>query len=290
MSDGPADKGALDAAAVEQVELNAFLNVLFDHAGLDYRGYALGSLRRRLARRMSIENCATIAELQSRMVRDPLVLSRLVRDLSIHVTAMFRDPTFFRALRDRVLPLLKTYPIFRIWHAGCSSGEEVYSLAILLQEAGIYHRARIYATDVSDPVLHQARQRIMPIEKMREYSTNYLAAGGDRSLSEYYTARYDGAMLREDLATNIVFAQHNLATDGVFTECHLVICRNVMIYFAQDLQNRALRLFSESLTDLGFLAIGRKESLRFSMVAGSFAPVDEAEKIYRKVTPVGGKE
>jgi chemotaxis protein methyltransferase CheR len=273
--------------ALERIELGAFLNALFEHSGLDYRGYAAGSLLRRIKRRMALENYPTISVMQGQVLRDPQLLSRLVRDMSIHVTAMFRDPSFFVALRQRVLPLLKTYPTFRIWHAGCASGEEVFSLAIMLHEAGVYHRARIYATDVSETVLDQARQRIMPIEKMREYTTNYLRAGGERAFSEYYVARYDGARLREDLAKNIVFAQHNLATDGVFSECNLVVCRNVMIYFAQELQNRALGLFSGSLVDLGFLAIGRKESLRFSTVAGSFAAVDDTEKIYRKIASGG---
>jgi chemotaxis protein methyltransferase CheR len=210
-------------------------------------------------------------------------MERLLLDLSVNVTAMFRDPLFYVAFRTKVIPLLRTYPFIRMWHAGCSTGEEVYSMAILLEEAGLYDRARIYATDINDVVLQQARRGIFPIDRMQEYTENYIRAGGTRSFSEYYTAKYDGALFDQRLVRNVVFAQHNLVTDRSFSEFHAIFCRNVLIYFDKDLQNRVHALFYDSLVRLGVLSLGSKESLKFSKYEENYERLDVSEKIYRKV-------
>ena len=204
-------------------------------------------------------------------------------DLSVSVTSMFRDPNFYKAFRAQVVPLLRTYPFIRVWHAGCSTGEEVYSMAILLQEEGLLDRARIYATDINEAVLRTAKAGIFPLEKMQEYTQNYLRAGGTRSFSEYYTAAYEGALFSPALTANVVFAQHNLVTDRSFSEFTVILCRNVMIYFDRPLQNRVHQLFYESLPMYGILAVGSKESLRFSDVEGCYEEINAREKIYRKV-------
>ncbi len=209
-------------------------------------------------------------------------MERLLLDLSINVTAMFRDPGFFLSLRERVVPLLRTYPFARIWVAGCSTGEEVYSLAILLAEEELAERVRIYATDINEAVLEQARLGVFPLDKMREYTQNYIRAGGKTAFSEYYVARYDGAQFTRSLVENVVFAQHNLATDAAFNEFHVIVCRNVMIYFDKPLQEHVHRLFHESLVTFGVLALGQKETIRFSPHESSYEVLDEHEKLYRK--------
>jgi chemotaxis protein methyltransferase CheR len=210
-------------------------------------------------------------------------MERLLLDLSINVTAMFRDPTFYVAFRERVVPQLRTYPFTRIWVAGCSTGEEVYSLAIILQEEGLYDRARIYATDINETVLEQARAGVFPLDKMKEYTQNYLKAGGTRAFSEYYVAAYDGAQFQRSLVDNVVFAQHNLVSDRSFNEFNVVVCRNVMIYFDRALQNRVHGLFYESLVHLGVLGLGHKEAIHFSPFEDRYEELDPVEKLYRKV-------
>jgi chemotaxis protein methyltransferase CheR len=210
-------------------------------------------------------------------------MERLLLDLSITVTAMFRDPSFYLAFRDRVVPVLRTYPFTRIWVAGCSTGEEVHSLAILLQEEELYERTRIYATDINETVLERARAGVFPLEKMKEYTQNYLNAGGKRAFSEYYLAAYDGAQFQRSLLENVVFAQHNLVSDRSFNEFNVILCRNVMIYFDKQLQNRVHELFYESLANFGILALGHKESIHFSPHADDYEELDPREKLYRKV-------
>ena len=217
------------------------------------------------------------------MLHDPAALDRMLLDLSVNVTAMFRDPGFYRTFRDTVVPMLRTYPFIRIWHAGCSTGEEVYSMAILLHEEGLLERARIYATDINEVVLRHARSGIFPLNRMQEYTENYIKAGGTRSFSEYYTAKYDGALFNAALTKNVVFSQHNLVTDQSFSEFNVILCRNVLIYFDKALQERVHQLFYESLSTFGILALGSKESLRFSKFEGCYEPLSAAEKIYRKV-------
>ena len=266
----------------EEIEVDLLLEGVWRRYGFDFRQYARPSLKRRLWRRVTLEGLQTLSGLQERLLHDPACMERLLLDLSINVTAMFRDPTFFRALRATVVPLLRTYPFVRIWNAGCSTGEETYSLAIMLAEEGLYERSRIYATDINAAVLEQARRGLFPLEKMQEYTENYLAAVGTRAFSEYYVAGYEGALFDRRLAENVVFAQHNLVADRSFNEFHMIVCRNVMIYFDTPLQQRVHDLFHESLARLGVLALGPKESVAFTRHADDYTVLDAVERIYRK--------
>jgi len=268
---------------LEKIEVELLLEAVYRHYGFDFRSYAYSSLKRRLWKRIGQEGLKTISELQGRVLHDPALMEKLLLDLSINVTAMYRDLGFYAAFREQVVPLLRTYPFIRIWHAGCSTGEEVYSMAILLQEEGLYDRARIYATDINEVVLHRARSGIFPLDKMQEYTQNYLRAGGTRSFSEYYTALYDGALFNSTLTRNVVFSQHNLVTDGSFAEFNVIVCRNVMIYFDRKLQNRVHGLFFDSLARFGVLALGNKETLKFSDYEDKYEALDTREKIYRRV-------
>jgi chemotaxis protein methyltransferase CheR len=267
---------------LEKLEIELLLEGVHRHYGFDFRGYAFSSLKRRLWKRMEEEGVARISAFQDRVLHDPSVMEKLLLDLSINVTAMFRDPGFYLAFRETVVPLLRTYPFIRIWHAGCSTGEEVYSMAVLLHEEGLYERARIYATDINEVVLQRARTGIFPLEKMQDYTQNYLRAGGTRSFSEYYTAMYDGALFDASLRRNVVFSQHNLVTDGSFAEFNVIVCRNVMIYFDRTLQHRVHRLFHESLARFGILALGSKETLRFTGFEDRYEVLDAREKIFRR--------
>jgi chemotaxis protein methyltransferase CheR len=277
----PADRG--EELDLEQLEVELLLEGIYRRYGYDFRLYAPASLRRRLRRRMDGEGVESISALQERVLHDSAVMERLLLDLSINVTAMFRDPTFFVAFRERAVPLLRTYPFSRIWVAGCSTGEEVYSLAILLREEGLGDRTRIYATDINETVLAQARLGVFPLEKMQEYTQNYLRAGGGRPFSEYYVARYEGAQFDRTLADGVVFAQHNLASDAAFNEFHVIMCRNVMIYFDKPLQDQVHRLFHESLATFGLLALGQRETIRLSPHESDYEVLDAEERLYRKV-------
>jgi chemotaxis protein methyltransferase CheR len=271
------------AVRLEELEIDLLLEAVHRHYGFDFREYSRGSVRRRLWRRVYAEGLRSISGLQERVLHDPACMERLLRDLSISVTSMFRDPQFFIALRNKVVPLLRTYPFIRIWNPGCATGEETLSLAIMLTEAGLYDRTRIYATDINADVLLQARSGVLPLAKMREYTENYLAAGGQRSFSEYYVAGYDGARFSRALLDNVVFAQHNLVSDRSFNEFHLIVCRNVMIYFDRPLQDHVHKLFLDSLAPFGVLALGRKESLRYTPYADSYEALDDEERLYRRV-------
>jgi chemotaxis protein methyltransferase CheR len=268
---------------VEDIEISLLLEGVYRRYGFDFREYAPASLRRRVWRRADAEGVKTLSALQDRLLHDPACMERLLLDLSINVTAMFRDPTFYAAFRERVVPQLRTYPFTRIWVAGCSTGEEVYSLAIVLAEEGVYDRTRIYATDINESVLEQARAGVFPLDKMKEYTQNYLRAGGTRAFSEYYLAAYDGAQFQRSLVENVVFAQHNLVSDRSFNEFNVIVCRNVMIYFDRTLQNRVHGLFYESLAHLGVLALGHKEAIHFSPFEDRYEELDALEKLYRKV-------
>ena len=278
-----ADTPASYSRELERIEIDLLLQGIFRQYGFDFRSYALSSLKRRLWKRIEAEGLSTISELQHHVLHNPDVMERLLMDLSVNVSAMFRDPTFYASFRERVVPVLRTYPFIRIWHAGCSTGEEVYSMAILLEEEGLYDRARIYATDINEVVLQRARQGIFQLDKMQEYTQNYLHAGGKRSFSEYYTAKYDAALFNPALARNVVFAQHNLVTDRSFSEFNVIFCRNVMIYFDRSLQQQVHELFYQSLPVYGILALGRRESLRFSHYEDCYEPLDAKERIYRRV-------
>ncbi|MEX0908118.1 MAG: protein-glutamate O-methyltransferase CheR [Gemmatimonadaceae bacterium] len=268
---------------LEKLEVELLLEGIFRHYGFDFRSYAYSSLRRRLWKRIEAERLGSVSALQDAVLHDPEVMERLLRDLSVNVTAMFRDPTFYVAFREQVIPLLRTYPFIRIWHAGCSTGEEVFSMAILLTEEGLYDRCRIYATDINDIVLRQAKLRIFPLDRMQEYTDNYIKAGGKRSFSEYYTAMYEGALFSPALLRNVVFSQHNLVTDGSFAEFNVILCRNVLIYFDKSLQGKVHSLFYDSLSTFGVLCLGSKESLKFSRFEHCYEELNTREKIYRKI-------
>jgi chemotaxis protein methyltransferase CheR len=269
---------------VEEIEVALLLEAIYRRYGFDFREYAPASLKRRLWRRVHAEGLKTVSDLQARILHDPTCMERLLLDLSINVTTMFRDPSFYAAFREKVVPLLHTYPFTRIWVAGCSTGEEVYSLAILLEEEGLLERTRLYATDINESVLGQARLGVFPLEKMQEYTQNYVQAGGTSAFSEYYLANYDGAVFDRRLVENAVFAQHNLVSDHAFNEFHAIVCRNVMIYFDRSLQERVFRLFYESLATFGVLALGHKETVRFSAHAERFQELDAREKLWKKTS------
>jgi chemotaxis protein methyltransferase CheR len=268
---------------LEDIEIALLLEGIYRRYGFDFREYAAASLRRRLWRRAHAERLQTLSGLQEKLLHDSACMERLLLDLSINVTAMFRDPTFYVAFREKVVPQLRTYPFTRIWVAGCSSGEEVYSLAILLHEEGLYERARIYATDINESVLERARAGVFPLDKMQDYTQNYIRAGGTRAFSEYYLAAYDGAQFQRALVENVVFAQHNLVSDRSFNEFNVIVCRNVMIYFDRVLQGRVHGLFYESLANFGVLALGHKEAIQFSPYEDRYEVLDPVEKLYRKV-------
>ncbi|HEX6837788.1 MAG TPA: protein-glutamate O-methyltransferase CheR [Polyangia bacterium] len=267
---------------LETIELHLLTEAVFRRYGLDFRNYALASLRRRVQLAMQEEGARTISALTDRLLHDPPAMERLLLRLSINVTAMFRDPGFFLSLRQKVVPHLRSYPFVRIWHAGCSTGEEVYSMAILLAEEGLYDRCRIYATDMNEVALQRARDGIVSLDAMQEYSTNYLRAGGHGSLSDYYTANYGHAIFRQALRKNAIFSQHNLVTDGSFNEFNLILCRNVMIYFNTALQNRVHQLLYASLRRYGVLGLGRKESLRGTPHEPDYEVLDDGERIFRR--------
>jgi chemotaxis protein methyltransferase CheR len=276
------DRGLRDAER-EELEIDLLLEAVWRQYGFDFRGYSRASLKRRLWRRVHLEHLQTISGLTEQLLHDPRTMEQLLLDLSINVTSMFRDPSFFRSFRTNVVPLLRTYPFVRIWNAGCSSGEETWSLAIVLHEAGLLDRCRIYATDINEQVLARARDGFFPLDKMQEYTEAYQAAGGTRAFSEYYVAAYDGAQFDRSLSENIVFAQHNLVSDRSFNEFHVIVCRNVMIYFDAELQNRVHELFFASLARFGVLALGRKEGIAFTPHEGDYEAIDTDERIYRRI-------
>jgi chemotaxis protein methyltransferase CheR len=277
------DHQAAERDDVDEIELALLLEGVYRRYGFDFREYAPASLRRRVWRRVHAEGLSTLSALQDKLLHDPTCMERLLLDLSINVTAMFRDPTFYVRFREKVVPLLRTYPFTRIWVAGCSTGEEVYSLAILLHEHELYDRTRIYATDINESVLDRARSGVFPLDKMREYTQNYIKAGGQRAFSEYYLAKYDGAQFQRSLVENVVFAQHNLVSDRSFNEFNVIVCRNVMIYFDRALQDKVHRLFYESLITFGVLALGAKESIGFSPFEDRYEELDADGRLYKKV-------
>ncbi len=267
---------------IEDIEIDLLLEAIFQCYGYDFRSYTKASIRRRIMHRLGLSGLDNVTRMTERVLRDREFFISLLNDLTVNVTDMFRDPEFYLAFRQEVVPLLKTFPFIKIWHAGCATGEEIYSMAILLEEEGLYDRTIIYATDIDKNVLASARKGIYPISSMRQFSENYRAAGGRGSLSDYYTAKYDGAILDQRLKRNIVFADHDLVTDQVFGEMNVILCRNVLIYFDRDLQQRVFRLFFDSLDMGGVLCLGTKESLRYSGLVEAFEPIDERLKIFRK--------
>src|SRR5436305_11582549 len=270
------------SAEVESLEIGLLLEAVYQAYGYDFRRYSRASLRRRLLRRMEAEGLGSISALQERVLHDPDCMTRLLLELSVNVSSMFRDPGFYAAFRAKVVPLLRTYPFIRVWNAGCSTGEEVYSLAILLAEEGLYDRTRIYATDFNEQVVQKAQARRFPLDKMREYTENYLRAGGTEAFSSYYVAANDGVELDGELGRNIIFAQHNLVSDGSFNEFNVILCRNVMIYFAPTLQEHVHALLYDSLATFGVLGLGNKESIGFSGREECYEALDAEQKLYRR--------
>ncbi|MBV8622820.1 MAG: protein-glutamate O-methyltransferase CheR [Herbaspirillum sp.] len=264
------------------IEMQLLLDAIYLKYHCDFRGYAGASLKRRLVTAMGRFDCATLSQLQDKVLHDPAVFPALMEYLTVQVSEMFRDPGYFLALRQQVLPLLRTYPSLKIWVAGCSSGEEVYSLAILLREEGLLERSLIYATDINQSALKKAEAGVYALERIAGFTSNHQKSGAKTSLSDYYTAAYGAAVFDKSLRRNVVFSDHSLATDSVFAEMHLVSCRNVLIYFNRQLQERALGLFRESLVRKGFLGLGSKESLRFSSHAGAFDEIVREERIFQK--------
>lgn len=266
-----------------EIELRLLMEAIYLRYSYDFRDYSGASQKRRVLHALSQFGCPTISELQSRVLHDPGMFQQLLQFLTIPVSEMFRDPTFFLALRHQVLPRLATYPSIKVWVAGCSTGEEVYSLAILLREEGLLDRSLIYATDINPVSLDKARQGIFSLNSIKGHTVNYQNSGGKRAFSDYYTAAYDAAIFDKTLSANITFADHSLATDSVFSETQLVLCRNVLIYFNKKLQDRALGLFHESLARRGFLGLGSKESIDFSGYSTRFEALDRPERIFRKL-------
>ena len=263
-------------------EIIALLTLLFEKYGYDFLGYTHASIKRRIVRLLSADKFTSVPAMMQRVEMDPDYARRFIEEITVNVTEMFRDASFYQCLRDTILPILNTYPLIRIWHAGCSTGEEVYSMAILLHEENLYHKSLLYATDINPGVIEKARKGIFPISQMKTYSANYIAAGGKEAFSKYYTANYGHARFDERLKEKIIFATHNLVADKSFNEFQLIICRNVMIYFDKDLQESVLKLFDESLDTLGFLGLGAKETIRFSTIAPRFRQIDK-ERIWRKM-------
>lgn len=269
---------------IKDEEIAVLLNDLLEQYGYDFTDYSFASVKRRLQRVYATDRFPSFAEFRYKVKSDPVYLTYLMEQITVNVTEMFRDPGFFLTLRKSVLPVLATYPFIRIWHAGCSTGEEVYSMAILLEEMNLLHKAVIYATDINETVLEKARKGIFSLAHMQQYSQNYQQSGGQRDFSAYYSANYEYAKFSEKLSNKIIFAAHNLVTDRSFNEFQLIVCRNTLIYFNKDLQDKVLHLFSDSLEQLGFLALGAKETLRFTTVAPLFKPVSQKEKIWRKIS------
>ena len=271
-----------DIDEIESIEVDLLLQGIYKRYGYDFRNYALASIRRRILRFADMEGFATISAVQEEVLHDSTVMDRFVLSLTVNVTAMFRDPGFYAMMRQKVVPLLKTYPLIRIWDAGCASGEEAYSLAIMLQEEGIYEKSRIYATDLNEAVLRRAKSGIFHLSHMKEYTDNYIQSGGTNSFSEYYTAKYDHAILNQSLKKNIVFAQHNLVTDKSFNEFNLILMRNVLIYFNESLRTDVLSLVHQSLSPFGILGLGKRESLPAGDRNKRYEELDAVEKLYRR--------
>jgi chemotaxis protein methyltransferase CheR len=265
-----------------ELEISLLLEAVYQKYGYDFRQYSEAHIRRRIMNRMTLSGLSDISQIQSKVLSDEKFAAQLLQDLSITVTEMFRDPDFYKSLRENVIPLLKTYPFIKIWHAGCSTGEEAYSMAIIMQEEGLYDRTTLYATDFNQQALNQAKEGIFSNELIKEYTTHYQLSGGKESFSDYYTSQYNHVIMNQSLKRNIVWANHNLVTDNVFAEVHLILCRNVLIYFEKSLQNKVQTLFYNSLINGGILCLGSKESLHFTELNEKYSELDKKHRIFKK--------
>jgi chemotaxis protein methyltransferase CheR len=268
---------------VKEAELELLIAELFEKYGYDFTNYARASLKRRLDRLLVVDQFPSFAEFIYKVKNDVDYLAHVVQELTVNVTEMFRDPSVFQTIRKHLLPLLATHPIIRVWHAGCSTGEEVYSMAILLEEANLLHKSLLYATDINASVIENIKKGIFPMSHMKEYSENYISSGGKKDFSTYYTAMYDWAKFDEKFKSRMIVATHNLVSDRSFNEFQLIFCRNVLIYFDKALQDKVLTLFDDSLEKLGWLVLGSKENLRFSPIARKYTQLENNEKIWRKM-------
>jgi chemotaxis protein methyltransferase CheR len=269
---------------VTDQEIKLLLQDLQDAWGYDFTDYAKASLKRRINRLYALDKYPSFSQFRQHLQTDPVYFRRFVEEITVNVTEMFRDPAFYKMVREQVLPVLATHPFIRVWHAGCSTGEEVYSMAILLQEAGLLDKSLLYATDLNPGVLEKLRKGIFPLRFMKQYSENYIQSGGKHDFSKYYTAKYDWAKFDEKLASKMVVATHNLVSDRSFNEFQVIFCRNVLIYFDRDLQNKALQLFDDSLDTLGFLALGSKENIKYSPIYRKYKQLENRERIWRKIS------
>lgn len=272
----------MEAQTIKDEEIDLLLHELHQKHGYDFSDYSRASMKRRLNRLITLDKFPSFAEMRYRLIHEESYLRRFIEEITVNVTEMFRDPEFFKYLRQHILPTLGTYPLIRIWIAGCASGEEAYSMAILLKEADLLHKSLIYATDLNPRVIEKAKSGIFPLRQIRQYSENYLLSGGHEDFSSYYSAKYDVAIFNEMLRKKIVFATHNLVSDSSFNSFQLILCRNVLIYFNTHLQSRVFDLMDKSLERLGYLALGTKETLRFAKIADRYRQVDPREKIWRK--------
>ena len=264
------------------IELHLLLEAIFLRYGYDFRNYSKAHIKRRVLHRLGISSLSTVTELQNKILRDRKFFIDFLDDLSINVTEMFRDPDFYTSIRENIVPKLRTYAYFKIWHAGCATGEEVYSLAILLQEEGLLERCQVYATDFNQKVLEIAKEGVYQKADIEQYEKNYQLSGGKKKLSDYYKSMYGSVMFNKELSNRIVFADHNLVTDSVFADVNLILCRNVLIYFEKELQEKVLGLFYESLVPSGILCLGTKESLKFTNYNKLFEEIDSKQKIFKK--------
>jgi len=269
---------------VNDTETETVINDLLEVYGYDFTEYSKASLKRRINRLFTLDRFPNFAEFRYRILHDKTYLKRLVEEMTVNVTEMFRDPSFYKILRTDILPVLATYPFIRIWHAGCSTGEEVFSMAILLEEANLLHKSLLYATDLNSNVVEKARRGIFQLRHMKQYSENYILSGGKKEFSAYYTAKYEYAKFNETFSKKMVYATHNLVSDRSFNEFQIILCRNVLIYFEKGLQDRVFSLFDQSLDNLGFLALGAKETLRFASILPKYTQHPTKEKIWRKTT------
>jgi len=265
-----------------ELEISLLLGAIYQKYGYDFRQYSKAHINRRIRNRMALSGLEDISQIQSKVLKDESFAHELLQDLSITVTEMFRDQYFYKSLRENVIPILKTYPFIKIWHAGCATGEEAYSMAIIMQEEGLYERTTIYATDFNQHALNRAKEGIFSNALMKEYTTNYQLSGGKESFSSYYTSNYDNIIMNQSLKKNIVWANHNLVTDNVFAEVHLILCRNVLIYFDNSLQNKVQELFYDSLIYGGILCLGSKESLQFTDFYEKYIELDKKQRIFKK--------
>jgi chemotaxis protein methyltransferase CheR len=267
---------------IDDNEVQAILDLVYQRSGFDFRNYSIFSIKRRILDIIRAEHLKSLAELHEKIAEDYECMSRFVQSISVIVTSMFRDPVFFLALREKVVPLFRHYPLIRIWHAGCATGEEAYSMAVLMEEEGLYDRCKIYATDINKPALRKAKEGIFHLKFMQEFTNNYINSGGRTPFSNYYIAKYESAIFHQSLKRNLIFSHHNLVTDGLFNQFDLILCRNVLIYFDKTLQNSVHNLLYSSLTKKGILGLGDKETIRFSPYEECYEIIDADHRIYRR--------